>query len=171
MVSLEGSSGSRGAEETPPPAEPESEPATWEQVYFDDIEVAAALPTLVKEITLFTILKWGAAVNDYGPHHYDYKFATEFLGLPNVIAHGPHNTAHLAQLVTNWIGGRGTLKRHYAEMRGNVFPGDRLTFQGRVTEKRLEDGQGLVECETWAENQNGRKVMLGKSTAALPRRD
>jgi acyl dehydratase len=56
-------------------------------------------------------------------------------------------------------------------MRGNVFPGDRLTFQGRVTEKRLEDGQGLVECETWAENQNGRKVMLGKSTAALPRRD
>ena len=110
-------------------------------------------------------------MNDYGPHHFDYRFATTFLGLPDVIAHGPLNTAHLAQLVTHWIGGDGILKRHYAEMRGNVFPGDTLTFQGQVARKYLQDDEGFVDCETRAENQNGRRVMLGRSTVILPRRN
>jgi acyl dehydratase len=171
MVSLEGSSGKGAAASDAPPAAPvESQPPTTEQVYFEDVEDGISLPPLVKRITLYTILKWAAAVNDYGPHHFDYQFATQFLGLPNVIAHGPHNTAHLAQVVTNWIGGHGMLRRHYAEMRGNVFPGDTLTFQGRVAAKRIEGGMPLVECETWAENQSGRRVMLGKSTVTLPRR-
>jgi acyl dehydratase len=125
---------------------------------------------MVKEISLVTILKWGVAVNDYGPHHYDQQFANQMLGLPNVIAHGPHNAAFLAQLVTNWIGGEGMLRRHYAEMRGNVFPGDTMTFQGSVANKYAKDGEGIVEIESWAQNQKGRRVTLGKSTAMLPRR-
>ena len=171
MVSLEGSSAKSSTPDEPTPVEKvEPQPASKEQVYYDDVEVGTQMPPMVKEFTLFTILKWGAAVNDYGPHHFDYKFATEFLGLPNVIAHGPHNTAHLAQLVTNWIGGEGFLTKHYAEMRGNVFPGDTLTFDGKVASKYLHEGEGIVECETWAENQNGRRIMLGTSTAKLPHR-
>jgi acyl dehydratase len=171
MVSLEGSSrkGETGGE-PPPPRKVESQPPTLEQVYFDDVETGAPLPPIVKQITLYTILKWAAAVNDYGPHHFDYQFATQFLGVPNVIAHGPSNTAYLAQLLTNWIGAHGMLRRHYAEMRGNVFPGDTLTFEGKVSGKRTEDGEGLVDCETWADNQNGRRVMLGESTVSLPMR-
>ena len=170
MVSIEGSSSKPAVTGTPAPPKVEQRPVSTEQVYFDTIEVGAELPTLVKEVSLFTILKWGAAVNDYGPHHFDYPFATQMLGLPNVIAHGPYNTAILAQLVTNWIGAWGVLKKHYAEMRGNVFPGDTITFQGRVTNKYEQDGDGIVECESWAQNQNGRRVTLGKSTAILPQR-
>ncbi|UCG83318.1 MAG: MaoC family dehydratase N-terminal domain-containing protein [Dehalococcoidia bacterium] len=169
MVSLEGSSSKSSSTGEPQPVEKlESQPVSKKQVYYDEVEVGTQLAPIVKEFTLFTILKWGAAVNDYGPHHFDYKFATEFLSLPNVIAHGPHNTAHLAQLVTNWIGGEGILTKHYAEMRGNVFPGDTLTFEGKVASKYVHDGEGVVECETWAANQNGRRVMLGKSTVRLP---
>ena len=171
MVSLEGSSaGGSASGEAPQKSEVGPRPPVTGKVCFEDVEVGAQLPSLVKEITLFTILKWAAAVNDYGPHHFDYQFATQTLGLPNVVAHGPHNTAFLAQLITSWIGGEGMLTRHYAEMRGNVFPGDTLTFRGEVAEKYVKDGEGYVECETWAENQNGRRVMLGRSTATLPQR-
>jgi len=171
MVSIEGSSVKGTSDSAPPPPNKvESCPATTEQVYFEDIEAGTELPPLVKEVSLFTILKWAAAVNDYGPHHFDYQFATQVLGLPNVVAHGPHNTALLAQLVTNWTGSWGVLKKHYAEMRGNVFPGDTLTFQGKVARKEVRDGENLVECVSWAENQNGRKVMLGRSTVTLPSR-
>ena len=171
MVSLEGSSAKgAGASEPTPPIKVESRPSSTGQIYFEDVEAGIQLPPLVKEITLFTILKWAAAVNDYGPHHFDYQFATQSLGLPNVVAHGPHNTAFLAQLITNWIGGDGMLKKHYAEMRGNVFPGDTLTFQGEVAKKYVQDSEGYVECETRAENQNGRRVMLGRSTVTLPQR-
>ena len=171
MVSIEGSSSSsQAAEPTPPSEEVKLEPPGKKQIYFEDVEVGAPLPSLVKGISLVTILKWGAAVNDYGPHHYDQQFANQMLGLPNVIAHGPHNAAFLAQLVTNWIGGEGMLKKHYAEMRGNVFPGDTMTFQGKVANKYIKDGEGFVEIESWAQNQKGRRVTLGKSTAMLPRR-
>ena len=172
MVSLEGSSSSvRSAEPSATPPE-ELKPllTAKKQVCFEDVEVGTPLPKLEKSISLVTILKWGAAVNDYGPHHYDQQFANQMLGLPNVIAHGPHNTAFLAQLVTNWIGGEGFLNRHYTELRGNVFPGDTLTFQGKVTRKYQESGDNIVECESWAKNQNGRRVALGKSTFTLPLR-
>jgi acyl dehydratase len=171
MVSIEGtSSSSKAAEPSPPPEEVKLEHSSTKQIYFEDVEVGAALPAMVKPISMVTILKWGAAVNDYGPHHYDQQFANQMLGLPNVIAHGPHNAAFLAQLVTNWIGGEGMLKRHYAEMRGNVPPGDTMTFQGKVSDKYIKDGEGLVEIESWAQNQKGRRVTLGQSTAMLPRR-
>jgi acyl dehydratase len=170
MVSLEGSSSSaRSAEASAPPPEELKPPLpAKKEIYFEDIKVGTPLPKLEKSISLVTILKWGAAVNDYGPHHYDQQFANQMLGLPNVIAHGPHNTAFLAQLVTNWIGGEGFLKRHYTELRGNVFPGDTLTFQGKVTRKYHQSGDNILECESWAENQNGRRVALGKSTFTLP---
>jgi len=171
MVSIEGSASSSKAPEPPPLLdEVRLEPPSKKQIYFEDVEVGAPLPPMVKGISLVTILKWGAAVNDYGPHHYDQQFANQMLGLPNVISHGPHNAAFLAQLVTNWIGGEGMLRRHYAEMRGNVFPGDTMTFQGKVADKYVKDGEGLVEIESWAQNQKGRRVTLGQSTAMLPRR-
>jgi acyl dehydratase len=171
MVSIEGlSSSSKVAEPTPPPSEEAKlKPLSKKQIYFEDVEVGAPLPSLVKEISLVTILKWGAAVNDYGPHHYDQQFANQMLGLRNVIAHGPLNAAFLAQLVTNLIGSEGFLKRHYTELRGNVFPGDKLTFQGKVVNKYVKDKEGFVEIESWAQNQNGRRVALGKTTANLPR--
>jgi acyl dehydratase len=170
MVSLGGSSSKGGSRSEQPPEQATPGAKTTGQVYFEDIEVGNGLPPLVKDISLVTILKWGAAVNDYGPHHYDQQFANQMLGLPNVIAHGPHSAAFLAQLITNWMGAEGFLKRHYTELRGNVFPGDTLTFQGKVTNKYEQDGEDLVECESWGENQNGRRVALGKSTVALPRR-
>jgi acyl dehydratase len=169
MVSIEGSSPSSKAVE-PPPEEVKLVPPSKKQIYFEAVEIDTTLPPMVKPISMVTILKWGAAVNDYGPHHYDQQFANQMLGLPNVISHGPHNAAFLAQLVTNWLGGEGMLRRHYAEMRGNVFPGDTMTFQGMVANKYVKDGEGLVEIESWAQNQKGRRVTLGKSTATLPRR-
>ncbi|MFC2059247.1 MaoC family dehydratase N-terminal domain-containing protein [Chloroflexota bacterium] len=156
---------------TPPVSAPstiEQPPLDTRQIYFDDVEIGSELPPLVKHISLVTIVKWAAALNDYGPHHFDYRFATEEMGLRDVIAHGPLNCALLAQFMTNWIGGFGVLKKHYAEMRGNVFPGDTLVFHGKVVNKYLQDGEGFIDCETWAENQEGSKVTPGRSTVTLP---
>jgi hypothetical protein len=45
-----------------------------------------------------------------------------------------------------------------------------MTFQGKVANKYIKDGEGFVEIKSWAQNQKGRRVTLGKSTAMLPRR-
>jgi acyl dehydratase len=172
MVSLEGSPAAKktGAADAPKGDTSAAAPPSREQVFFEDVEPGTRLPSVQRKVTLFSMLKWAAAVNDYGPHHFDHAFATDLLGLPNVIAHGPHNAAHLARLVTDWIGGEGVLRRHYVELRGNVFPGDELTVGGSVTAKELKGGEGVLLIEVWGRNQDGKRVCVGNSTVVLPRR-
>ncbi len=47
-------------------------------------------------------------------------------------------------------------------------PGDVVTLKGKVTDKKTADGENLVECEIWAETQDGAKTITGTATVALP---
>ncbi|MFC1944679.1 MaoC family dehydratase [Chloroflexota bacterium] len=138
------------------------------QLYFEDIEVGAPIPPMDKSITFTTLLKFGGATGTMGLPHFDFKYMTRVLGMSDVIAHGELSCAYLAQLITNWIGGWGVFKKHLTQCRGNVFPGDIITFGGRVADKYTRHGEGTVECDTRAENQHGEIVSLGKSTVTLP---
>lgn len=51
------------------------------------------------------------------------------------------------------------------------MPGEVLTIKGVVTKKYEEDGQYLVACDVWAENQEGRKVTIGTAIVSFPSRD
>ena len=140
------------------------------QICFEDVEVGVTIPPMAKHVTLTTMLKWAGATGDVGRPHFDLQFMTRVWGMPNVVAHGPLIGAYLAQLITNWIGGRGVLVRHSAEYVGNAFPGAVVTFGGRVTHKGIWRGENSVDCETWAQDQDERTVALGKSTVTLPLR-
>lgn len=155
---------------SPAVSEREAKPATIspQQVYFEDVNIDMALPPMEKKVTMTTICKWAGATGDVGRVHFDYPYVKDVYGVPDLAAHGPLNGAFLAQLVTNWIGGEGVFKKHSTQYRGNVHPGDIITFQGKVARKWVEQGENLVECETWAENQHGIKVSLGKSIVTLP---
>jgi len=158
----------------PPPPAPEGtlRPAITHstQVYFEDVEEGMDIPSMQKHITMTTIAKWAGATGDVGPPHLDHEFAQTVYGLPGVVAHGPLNGAYLAQLITNWIGGWGIFKKHSTKYRGSTRPKDIITFGGKVARKWIEQDDSLVECETWAENQYGIRVTLGKSIVCLPAR-
>jgi len=140
------------------------------QVYFEDVEVGMDIPSMEKHVTMTTIAKWAGATGDVGPPHLDHEFAQTVYGLPGVIAHGPLDGAYLAQLITNWIGGWGILKKHSTRYRGSIRPKDIITFRGKVTRRWVEQGENLVECETRAENQHSVEIALGKSIVGLPAR-
>ncbi|MFC2058538.1 MaoC family dehydratase N-terminal domain-containing protein [Chloroflexota bacterium] len=166
------------ASSTPPPPRPpaperEVSLATVSptQVYFEDVEVGNSIPPMEKRVIMTTIAQWAGATGAVHYLHFDYELVRKVYGLPNVLAHGTLNTAYLAQLVTNWIGSWGALKKHSVQYRGNVFPGDIVTFNGKVSSKYILQGEKFVECETWAENQNAVKVTLGKSVVTLPARE
>ena len=79
-------------------------------------------------------------------------------------------SAFLAQLLTNWIGPKGTLKKLGCQYRGMDQPGSPLTCKGRMTKKYVLDGDHLVDCEIWVEDNQGQKNTLGWATVALPAR-
>ncbi|MBI2909595.1 MAG: MaoC family dehydratase N-terminal domain-containing protein [Chloroflexi bacterium] len=83
---------------------------------------------------------------------------------------GAQRISWLGHLLTNWMGDDGFLKKLYAELRMFNLLGDTCWCRGKVTKKYIEDGQHLVDCEMWAENQRGNLTAPGRATIALPSR-
>ena len=135
--------------------------------YFEDVEVGAELPELSKEITLPQLARYAAVCWDFQPEHYDSETAQSH-GFRAPYADGPMVSAFLGHVMTNWMGASGILKKLTATYRVMVFPGDKLTCKGKVTDKSSDADSKFVECEVWAENQNAERVVYGAATAELP---
>ncbi|MBI4497967.1 MAG: acyl dehydratase [Chloroflexi bacterium] len=144
---------------------------TQQQVYWEDMQVGQEIPKLEKgPITTQMMMRWGAAVGDYYQIHYDPNFAKEVAHLPGIIVHGTHKFGILGQLLSNFAGPEGWVRKLAASYRGMDFPNQVITARGVVTSKHEQDGQKLVELEIWTENPEGRKTTLGSAVVVLPAR-
>jgi len=140
-----------------------------EQLYYEDVAVGREIVPLVKQPTTRQLVMWAGASGDYSPIHYDKDFA-QSRGLPGVIVHGQLIGSFLGQLMTDWIGEKGMLRKLNCSYRGMNYPGEALTCQGKVTKKYVEDGKHYVECSLWVENPKGEKTVSGKAIVVLPSR-
>ena len=140
------------------------------QLYYEDVEVGMELPTLIKKPTTQQLVKWAGASDDYYEIHYDRDFA-QSTGLPGIIVHGRLKSSFLAQLLTDWIGDGGTVKKVSVQHRGMDFPEGQITCRGKVTKKYDQDEEHVVECEIWTENPKGEKTAPGSAIVALPSRE
>ncbi len=141
-----------------------------EQSYYEDIVVGSEIPLLVKQPTTRQLVMWAGASGDYNPIHYDKDLA-QSRGLPSVIVHGQLVYSFLGQLVTDWIGEWGNLKKLTCSYKGMNFPDEALTCRGKVTKKYVESEEHYIECSLWVENTKGEKTVTGKATVTLPSRD
>ena len=124
---------------------------------------------LVKEPTTRQLVMWAGAVGDYLPIHYDKDFA-QSRGLSGVIVHGQLIGAFLGQLMTDWVGEQGTLRKMSCSYKGMNYPGEAVTLRGKVTKKYVRGGECCVECSLWAENPKGEKTASGMAIVILPSR-
>jgi hypothetical protein len=74
----------------------------------------------------------------------------------------------MGHLLTNWIGDHGFLKKMYVELRRFNVLGDTTWCRGRVTAKRVEEGEKLVDLKIWGENQRQEITTKGTATVRLP---
>ena len=139
------------------------------QIYFEDIEVGQELPALEKNPTTQQLVKYAGASGDFYQIHYDKDFAMANK-LPGVILHGALKNAFLGQLMTDFAGQQGWLKKLSIQYRGMDVPGVRLLCKGKVTKKYVEGDEHLVECEIWVENAKGEKTTPGSALVVLPSR-
>ena len=140
-----------------------------EQIYFDDVQEGMELPTLRKDTTTQQLVMYAGASGDYTQIHYDLEFAKNN-GQPDVILHGALKNAYLGQVVTDWIGEWGTLKKLSVQYRGMDVPGTPAYVKGVVKKKYAQDGENVVECEIWLENHEGNRTTPGYAVATLPSR-
>ena len=149
-----------------------------EQLYWEDVKEGGEVTTLTKIGTTQMLVRWAGASGDFNPQHYDAKFG-EAAGTGGIIIHGALKRQWLIHLMTDWIGGEGTLKKFSCSYRGMDYPrymktmtedlgGDTWLCKGMVTKKGVEDGDHCVDCEIWVENGQGQKTTPGSATVILP---
>lgn len=139
------------------------------QLYWEDIEVGSNLPDLVKHPTTRQLVQWAGASGDFYQIHYDKDFAINNK-LPGQIVHGALKGAWLGQMLTDFAGDYGRVKKYTTSYRGMDIPGDTLTCKGKVTKKHIEGQDHIVETEMWIENGKGEKTTLGTGIVVLPSR-
>ncbi|MFC2008354.1 MaoC/PaaZ C-terminal domain-containing protein [Chloroflexota bacterium] len=137
------------------------------QLYFEDMTVGSEIPSLAKQPTTRQLVMWAGASGDYNPIHYDKDFA-QGRGLSGVIVPGQLVGTFLGQLVTDWIGEQGRLRKLTCSYRGMNYPGEAIICKGRITKKYVEDGEHYVECSLWAENARGEKTVTGMAVVIMP---
>lgn len=140
-----------------------------EQLYYEDVALESEIPPLTKRPTTRQLVMWAGASGDYYAIHYDKDFA-QSKGLPGVIVHGQLVAAFLGQLITDWIGEKGILKKFSCSYKGMNLPNETLTCRGKVSKKYIENGEHRIECQVWAENDKSEKTVTGKAIIALPAR-
>jgi len=127
-------------------------------------KVGDEIPELVKHPTMRQLVQYAGASGDFYEIHYDQDFARS-VSLPGVILHGLLKAGYLGQLLTDWIGDRGTLRSFDVSYRGVDVPGKPYRCRGRITKV---DGKN-VELDVWGEDENGQKTTLGTATVELDR--
>ena len=139
------------------------------QLYFEDIAEGSEITTLVKQPTTRQLVMWAGASGDYNPIHYDQNFARS-RGLKGVVVQGQLVSSFLGQLMTDWMGEQGILKKLSCSYKGMNYPGEAITCRGKVNKKYVEDGRHYVGCSLWAENAKGEKTVTGAADIAIPAR-
>ncbi len=134
-------------------------------VQFEDVDVGTGIPELVKEITLEQFAMYSAVCWDFHPMHYD-SATGQRLGFKEAFADGPMLAAFLGQVATSWLGSQSRISRLRTRYLKPVFPGDTLYCSGSVLGKSEDVGYS-VECEVWANNQDGDRVASGLVSVSL----
>lgn len=131
-----------------------------------DVNEGTELPKLVVEkLSRTDIVKYAGASGDFNPIHHDQSFA-EAAGYPTVFAHGMLSAGFLGKCVTDFVGVQ-SLRKYSLAFRAQVWPGDTITFGGKVTRKLEADGEKRIEGELVATNQKGETVITGAFVAAV----
>lgn len=130
---------------------------TW-----DTINEGDALPELTKTPGISQLVKYTAGSGDFNPLHHDYNFP-QAKEIGSIIVHGRFKYAALGQLVSDWLGHNGRVKKISCQYRGMDMPDQTMTCRGTITRKWQEDGEKLAELEIWVENADGKKSTPGSA--------
>jgi acyl dehydratase len=134
---------------------------TWESIREGD-----GLPELRKKPGVTQLVKYAAGSGDFNPLHHDYDFPQSKL-LGTIIVHGRFKYAALGELVSNWLGHRGRIKKLSCQYKGMDFPNKELVCTGRVVRKYEQDGERLLELELVVANEEGQPTTPGMAIVAF----
>ena len=105
----------------------------------DQVDNGDTLPALGYDVTATTVVLGALAARDWRPMHHDHDFAVNRNGTRDIFLNTPNQAAWFERYLTDWSGPKGRLGRMKFTMKGSVFPGDTMVFEGVVEDVVTDD--------------------------------
>jgi len=84
--------------------------------------------------------------------HWTNERCEKYLGMPGAYEAGFERLNWFTQLINNWMGDHGKMRRLDVQFRGFHWQGDACRLHAEVTGKRVENGEHLVDLKVWTQS-------------------
>jgi acyl dehydratase len=128
--------------------------------------VTGPAPLVVGPITRTDFVRYQGASGDMNPIHHDEPFAKSS-GYPAPLAVGMFQAGVLSSWATAWLGAEN-VRRYKVRWKEQCWPGDVLTFSGRVARRYEENGERKVDLDLVCTRQTGGVAVQGWATFVVP---
>jgi acyl dehydratase len=133
---------------------------------WNHIRVGDPITPMTIEVTATVVVAGAIATRDFMPVHHDREYANS-QGAPNIFMNIMTDNGFCSRFLTDWAGPEAMVRKVAIRLGVPAYAGSRLEFTGKVTGKSQADGEGIVEVEFRATNDQGDHVS-GTAVIALP---
>lgn len=138
--------------------------------YFDDVDLGDELGPLETMATDTSVREFCEVWGTGGANRFTDHEAARKEGLAGAIVPGIMSMAYLSQLLTQWAEG-GSIKKLDVVFRQLVPHNVPLRIVGIVTDKTQVKGENLVDIDVYLETGQNDRMVGGKATLSLPRKE
>jgi acyl dehydratase len=116
-------------------------------------------------LTRTDFVRYAGAGGDFNPLHHDETVARA-AGLPTVFGMGMLHAGMLGTRLARWAG-PANVRRYSVRFIGQVWPGDVLTFSGRVRAVVATADGPVAELELAVTRQTGDRILEGRAVVVV----
>lgn len=149
-------------------------------LYYEDVAVGDAVRPSFVYVDQAMCVEWGYVSNntDVGHWHIWSNRHKQSANPKEPVArkgqdptlHGQFKTALLEKMLLDWAGPKSWVPMLDVQYRAWDYPFELKTLTGKVTGKRVENGEHLVDVELQMANEEGQPTTKGTATVSLPAR-
>src|SRR3972149_5141315 len=122
------------------------------KLYFEDVQKGQEIPPFVRKTDYMHGNRYAAVNEEFVYIHMDDE-AGRLAQQSGGFGMGNVRFAYMHNLLHQWIGDDGEIRKLGIQYRGFNFKNDVLTCKGKVTKKYAQNGDRLVDLEIWVENK------------------
>jgi hypothetical protein len=130
------------------------------------IRVGDPITPMTIDVTATVVVAGAIATRDFMPVHHDRDYASS-QGAPNIFMNIMTDNGLCSRFLTDWAGPEAMVRKIAIRLGVPACAGSMLHYTGTVTAASECDGEGIVEVELRATNDQGDHVS-GTAVVALP---
>jgi acyl dehydratase len=130
------------------------------------IRVGDPITPMRIDVTATVVVAGAIATRDFMPVHHDRDYAAS-QGSPNIFLNIMTDNGHCSRFLTDWAGPEAMVRKIAIRLGLPAYAGSTLEYTGKVIGKSQLDGEGIVEVELRATNDQG-DHLSGTAVLGLP---